>query len=87
MTVHYQKDNDDLAQELVPNLFKKRYDPNIFESMKKEYKGPKGFDGALATGYNIINGDDDLNTLYRRFSKRANENNDNNNNGNEKIYF
>ena len=71
ITLHYQKDSDELAEQMIPNHFKNKYDHNYFESRKKKYIGPRGFDGALATGADIINGEDDL--LFN-LNKRMNQN-------------
>ena len=64
ITLHYQKDRDYLADQLVPNEFRNPYDVNYIENRKKQYHGPRGFDGALATGTDIIMEDElDLNKL------------------------
>ena len=77
ITFHYQKDKDYLAEQLIPNHFKNRYDINEIEGRKKAYNGPRGFDGALATGSDVINDDEDIFNLNRRFSDNKNEENKN----------
>ena len=51
---------------MIPNEFRHPYDRNILESRKKAYNGPRGFDGALVTGADLLEGDElDLNKLRK----------------------
>ena len=69
ISLHYQKDKDYLAEQMIPNAFRNPYDISYIEGRKKAYHGPRGFDGALATGADIINEEDDFMNLNKISTK------------------
>ena len=52
--------NEDVNES---NKLGNAYDPGHFGGRKKMYNGPRGFDGAMATGEDIINNELDLDML------------------------
>ena len=88
---HYRKDKEDLIKKTIPNNLGRGYDPSYFSGRKKVYNGPRGFDGAMTTGEEIINNElnmDMLNLFKKRDSQLSelnsekqdfNDNEDNNN--------
>ena len=64
---HYKKNKEDMIKKNIPNRLGDSYDPGVLSGRKKEYKGPRGFTGALATGEDIIN--DKLNIDFLNLNK------------------
>ena len=60
---HYSKNKEDFIKREIPNGLGAHYDPSYFSGKKNVYKGPKGFDGALTSGNEIINNDLNLDML------------------------
>ena len=60
---HYKKNKEDAIKKTIPNKLGNAYDPEFFGGRKKMYNGPRGFDGAMATGEDIINNELDLDML------------------------
>ena len=60
---HYRKNKEDAIKKTIPNKLGNAYDPEFFGGRKKMYNGPRGFDGAMATGEDIINNELDLDML------------------------
>ena len=60
---HYKRNKEDLVKKTIPNNLGNEYDPNFLTRRKKMYKGPRGFDGAMTTGEEIINNELNLDML------------------------
>ena len=70
---HYKKNKEDIIKKTIPNKLGNEYDPSFFGGRKKMYTGPRGFDGAMTTGEEIIN--NELNLDMLNLFKEKNENN------------
>ena len=60
---HYKKNKEDLIKQTIPNRLGNGYESGFFGGRKKAYNGPRGFDGAMATGEEIINNELNLDML------------------------
>ena len=69
---HYRKDKEDLIKKTIPNNLGHGYDPSYFSGRKKVYNGPRGFDGAMTTGEEIINNELNMDML-NLFKKRGSQ--------------
>ena len=77
-SLHYQKNKDkDKLDELIPNALRQPYDTNTIQARKKVYRGPRGFDGALATGLETINEEDNFFSLNKLSSTKFKNKEDN----------
>ena len=75
---HYKKDKEDLIKKIIPNNLGNGYDPSYFGGRKNIYKGPRGFDGAMTTGEEVINNELNLEmlNLFKKRNSKLNDLND-----------